>query len=268
LATLSKVKENIQNLKNKYKNIHKDFGLIFLCVSNDISNDIIDYLLSKYEKNDKYSDIYTCHLMQLLFSNKYEILELFLKNGFDVNRTLCFDGKEHNLLFYISERIHNVSRFSIETVLKYDIDINSKLKFNIDYQYRIRSIRGFIEKTISSKKNSILDVLIKNIMDYDSEYHYNILLTIFNYYCNIKENILILKYSIDNLNENSYRILVKNDNIKIIIIIISYCYFNKDEFFGSNFYKKILNYMPSCQTINEIESFYKVNELFLIKKEK
>jgi len=50
LATLSKVKENIQYLQNKYKNIHKDFGLIYLCISKNIPNDIIDYLLSKYEK--------------------------------------------------------------------------------------------------------------------------------------------------------------------------------------------------------------------------
>ena len=219
------------------------------------------------KKNDKYSDIYTYHLMLLISSDKYDILELFLKNGFDVNRTLYFDGKEHNLLFYISERIHGEPRFSIETLLKYGINIKSKLEFNIDYQYRVRSIFEFLEETSSSKKNSILDILIDRYINYDSEYHYKMLFVIFNYYSNIKADILLLREAIENLNEYSFRILADDDNIEIVILFIYFCYFNEDEFFESNFYKNILNYMRSYETIDTIELIYESFQNILRNKE-
>ena len=255
-------------MQNKYKNIHKDFGLIILCISNDISNDIIDYLLSKYEKNDRYVDIYTCHLMLLVSSEKYDILELFLKNGFDVNRTLYFDGEEHNLLFYISERVHKITESTIDTILNYGINIDSKLKFNIDYLYTANTIYGFIEKTFSCKENTIFDLLIEKIIN-DFEYHFMILHYIFNYYCNIKENILSLRKCIDNLSDNTIKILAsENSSIQVIKIFITYCYFNKDELTKSKFYENFLNHEPSFDIINKINLIYEVNQDFLKNKEK
>jgi len=209
--------------------------------------------------------------MQLISFDKYDILELFLKNGFDVNRTLYFDGKEHNLLFYISERIHSVSGSNIHSILKYGINIDSKLKFNIDYEYRVQNIFGFYDKISSSKENSIFDLLIKKIINYNFEYHLIMFEIIFNYYCNIKENILLLKKCINNLNEDSFRILANDDDIKIIKIIktiISFCYFNKDEFFKSIFFIKLSHYKLSYRTRIIINSIYDSNQYVLRSMEK
>jgi len=128
----------------------------------------------------------------LIFSVKYDILELFLKNGFDINGTLFFNGVEHNLLSYFLYNVYDINKSNIHILLKYGIDINKKLKNNVDFVNSIfkeecRKIIFF--KTIPAyiKDNSILDLLIKENIYNISEYHYSMLFIIFDYYCNIKK---------------------------------------------------------------------------------
>ncbi|KAG4094207.1 ankyrin [Neocallimastix lanati (nom. inval.)] len=264
LATLSKIKENLQSLQKKYE-INKDFGLIILCTLNGVSNDIIDFLLSIYQKDKKYSDIYTYHLMKLAASDKHKIIDLFFKNEFDINNTLYFNGKEHNILFYISEKVTIISVSTIITILKNDINIDSKLNFSINYTSILDEL---LYGPSRSYYNNIFDLLIYKYLLFDSEYHLKILKLIFEYYCNIKIYILPLKKSLSDLSKNTYEALVNYDDYLIIIkIIISYCYFDKDEFFYSEFYKALIPYIPTYKTINSIENYYLLNEYELKSKE-
>jgi len=146
--------------------------------------------------------------MLMVSTLKYDILELFLKYGFDVNRTLYFNGQEYNLLFFISEKTYIFNKSCIDLILKYGININSKLKYNIDFRHKISFKFGHNNVTSSSQENSIFDLLIVKALN-KHNYQYIILLIIFEYYGYKKENILLLRNAIDNLNENSIIKLAK-----------------------------------------------------------
>ena len=244
--------KNIQNFK---KEINEDFSLILLCRLNHFNVEVIDIFLSVYKKKSEYSEIYTCSLMYFFIKYDFQMLNLLLKHGFDINSTIYYKNKEYNLFFYLLDIKCRFCNYDITYLLTNGIDINAKLKFNLN--------------DISLKCN-ITDLLITKISNRN---YYKVLTTIFEYYLRKNENISLLKKNINDLNENSYENLIfhEHNQLETIKIFILYCYFSKEEFYSSIFYKNLKEKaikLHKTKILNTIEEFYSQNKEELEELEK
>ena len=112
---------------------------------------------------------------------------------------------------------------------------------------------------------NITDLLIHKIVKENSNNHYDILKYVFGYSSIDKENILLLKNNIDNLNKLSYENLVLYDcnQLKIINLFILYCFYNEEEFHSSIFYKKLkrkADELDYTKILRSVEIFYQQNK--------
>jgi len=239
------------------------FNLIISLRSNGVSIEILDYLLTIYKKSSEYYEIYACSMMILLEKNDYEMLELLLKHGFDINYILDYNNNEYNLFFYLLDIKSNVTQKDISFLINNGININAKLNFKIENDHLFNS---------SSLEYNITDLLIHKIVKENSNNHYDILKYVFGFSSIDKENILLLKNNIDNLNKLSYENLVLYDcnQLKIINLFILYCFYNEEEFHSSIFYKKLkrkADELDYTKILRSIEIFYQQNEKELKENE-
>ncbi|ORX86697.1 ankyrin [Anaeromyces robustus] len=219
--------EILKSFDNEY---NKDIYLIFLCINNDISYNMIDLLLSQYQKDDSYSEIYTCYLMYLLKNELYEILELFIKYGFNINGTITYENYEYNLLSYLLEIRQGDISNGLIILLQNNIDINKKLNYDPEY---------FLPKP--NVKISIIDILIYKILRKSSQVHLDILILIFDICFVENQKFTSIRKIIDNLSSESYKNIVLCNNNSLIMIkrFITKCLYNEKEFYQSIFFKNL-----------------------------
>jgi len=254
LTTIEKVIDYIQKRRLRFEK--NAFNLIISLRSNGVSIEILDYLLTIYKKSSEYSEIYICSMMILLEKNDYEMLELLLKHGFDINTTVNYNNNEYNLFFYLLDIKNNVTQKDISFLINNGINLNAKMNFKLENDHLFNS---------SSLEYNITDLLIHKIVKENSNNHYDILKYVFGYSSIDKENILLLKNNIDNLNKLSYENLVLYDcnQLKIINLFILYCFYNEEEFHSSIFYKKLkrkADELDYTKILRSVEIFYQQNK--------
>ncbi|ORX81901.1 ankyrin [Anaeromyces robustus] len=235
---LKSIIEYLNNPENKVLlndiTVKHDFLLIIYAINYGLNQEVIEYLLSIYIKDNKYSKKYACYLMKLLRESKMDMLELFLKNGFDINGTMYFEKDEYNLLFYeinfdpFEEDVFEKFIF----LLDHGIDINALINYDINFTHRT---------DLNNEYNTIIDFLIQTFFKYDNMVSYKALKLIFDY-CKKKEkenddndqkkNIIDLSI----LNSDTHFSIMLNDkNLMITDLIVEYYgyeEFNKSEFFN------------------------------------
>ncbi|ORX86700.1 hypothetical protein BCR32DRAFT_275202 [Anaeromyces robustus] len=240
--------EILKSFDNEY---NKDFYLIFLCINNDISYNMIDLLLSQYQKDDSYSEIYTCYLMYLLKNELYEIFELFIKYGFNINGIITYENYEYNLLLYLLEIKQTNIKNGLILLIQNNIDINKKL--NYEYPYIPTKV-----------KNSVIDILVYKILRNSSQVHLDILILIFDI-CFVEiQKFTSIRKIIDNLSSESYKniVLCNNNSLEIIKCFIDKCLYNEKEFYQSIFFKNLkrtaLN-LNCTEILDDIKFFFLIN---------
>ncbi|KAG4100046.1 ankyrin [Neocallimastix lanati (nom. inval.)] len=249
LKTVDIIKNNIKLFEHKYKNIYNNFILIIKCVENEISYEIIDFLLSKYIKDEKYNDLYFCFLMNLLEREKYDIIKLFLKNGFNINIALIKRYK-YNLLFYLldsTKYVFNNTYKKLEFLLMNGIDINTKVDLNFNNQ-------NSVNNNFSIDKNynmlCIIDLLISRIVSNYDEFYFLFLRLIINFYSknskysSVKDTLINkghkIKLNLDKLNLISYKLLAYNDiDLKVTNLFLSFYDDDREKFINSKLFSLI-----------------------------
>jgi len=221
------IKDNLSYLNL----IKSDFSVISRGINKDyFNNEVLDYLLSLYQKTPFFMENYASFLIQLIKDSKYKQFEIFLKHNFSINSTMYFENNEYNILLY---EIHfepdeNVAIKNVKYLLNHGINVNATLNYDIEYTHF---------KDLNQESNRIIDFLIRTFFRNNREFSFRVLSEIINFYSNKnKKDAIVLE--LDNLNQTTFRTLSLYDiNLKVLKPIIKY--YGINNFFKSLFYRNL-----------------------------
>ncbi|KAG4088702.1 ankyrin [Neocallimastix lanati (nom. inval.)] len=221
------IKDNLSYLNL----IKSDFSVISRGINKDyFNNEVLDYLLSLYQKTPFFMENYASFLIQLIKDSKYKQFEIFLKHNFSINSTMYFENNEYNILLY---EIHfepdeNVAIKNVKYLLNHGINVNATLNYDIEYTHF---------KDLNQESNRIIDFLIRTFFRNNREFSFRVLSEIINFYSNKnKKDAIVLE--LDNLNQTTFRTLSLYDiNLKVLKLIIKY--YGINNFFKSLFYRNL-----------------------------
>ena len=279
LYTLSKIKSNLANLEKQYDQLYEDFDIVLHLSNNGLPYDVISYFLSKHKGNIKEYKKDISFLCNLLIKNKYGIIDLFLKYGFDINENMVIEDIPlvYNLFFYL-------------LLIENDDFKDDKFIFlvtrGIDINYRIDDPNGVFNDI---RDFSMLDIIISESLDFNNKEtlspYFEYTNFIFNYYKTINNNVFLhliflgkekktiskknfshlVQKHIKFIDINSFNIavptkIVKCESLEMVELFLSY--FGKKVFFKSRFYY-IMKYVAfndnESDFINSIEKLYNNN---------
>jgi len=249
-------------MERKYKLFHEDQNVIVKCISEDYTYDSIKLLLDSYTGDIKLWN--PSPLCFLLMEERYDIFELFLKYGFDID--YLFEDNEYpgiklTLFYPLIVKMKNKQLSENNQSVTIDFE---KAKFLITHRLNVNEIM-FIEKNIY--RMSPLEFIMNESFVRDNKIHqeyYNLLKFLFHFYSTINIQPIIalifkgkdrkcfpknlfselikkhIKYlDFDNINEILCFDIVTCRALKIVQLVISYL--GIDTFVKSEFYKSLIN---------------------------
>ncbi|KAG4107367.1 ankyrin [Neocallimastix lanati (nom. inval.)] len=217
LHSLNKIKEQIPNIEKKYENFYQDFNIIDTCIKENLPYNVIEFLISKHKGDLKSYNENIYPLYFLLLEKKYEIFDLFLRYGFNINGNIYIESmnKHFNLYFAL---IFNgeLDEEKIKYLITHGIDINKQFP-KIENNLGMLTVNSFI-------KYRMIDSLILNSFDSNNEKiypYYESIRFLFNYYstANNKPIISLIFFGKERkkISNDNFAILLK-ENIRYVDI--------------------------------------------------
>jgi len=248
-----------------------DFDILIYSIKNDISFEMIKFIISQYKNLNYYINIYETPLFFAFSKNDYALIDFLIENGAEVNYTI---ENKYNILKLIIEEKY-FTKGHLTYLLNHGFEITSELMNSLISNGMKDVVRTILEK---NPKKSIANEWYINAAKYDAE----LLKLFFSYYdhgnCLISNNNEVIykmfDEAINHNNTEAIKVLLDHKLLDFKVISLKNVLKNKKEdwisYFANNidfiinndsFDLKIINFEVILNEIidnflEDIETYY------------